>query len=120
MNTPAEPTGTLEVALAHAARLLERDPALAVEQAREILKVVPNHASAHFLLADALGRTGQGDAAIVALRRTVELQPEHPEAWRLLGDHLTAVGDTDTADAAYARHIRAAAKSPGLKQAAVA
>jgi predicted Zn-dependent protease len=120
MNTPAEPTGTLDVALAHAARLLERDPALAVEQAQEILKVIPNQPSALFLLAQALGRSRRGDDAIAVLRRTVELQPEHPEAWRVLADHLIAVGDTAGADAAYARHIRAASKSPGLRQAAVA
>ena len=112
MNTPAEPTGTLAVALAHATRLLEREPALAGEQAQEILKVVPNHPSALFLLAQALGRSRRGDDAIAVLRRIVELQPEHPEAWRLLADHLMAVGDTAGADTAYARHIRAASKSP--------
>jgi hypothetical protein len=33
-----EPVGSVDVALAYAARLLERDPALAAEQANEILK----------------------------------------------------------------------------------
>lgn len=40
MNSVSEPVGTLDVALGHAARLLERDPSLAVEQADEILKAV--------------------------------------------------------------------------------
>ena len=33
MNLAPEPTGSLELALAHAARLLESQPALAIEQA---------------------------------------------------------------------------------------
>ena len=40
------PTGSLEVALAHAERLLDTDPALAAEQAREILRVVGDHPAA--------------------------------------------------------------------------
>ena len=41
MSGAQEPVGTLEVALAHAKALLDSDPALAAEQASEILKVVP-------------------------------------------------------------------------------
>ena len=67
MNTTPEATGTLEVAMGHAARLLATQPALAAEQAREILKVVPNHAPAEFLLARASARIGRGDEAIAAL-----------------------------------------------------
>jgi tetratricopeptide (TPR) repeat protein len=103
-----------------AAQLLETNPGLAAEQAREILKVVPKHAPAAFLLARAAARVGRGDESIAALRQTVSLQPEHPEAWRLLADHLTAVGDAEGADAAYARHVRASTRNPQLRQAAVA
>jgi predicted Zn-dependent protease len=120
MSATADPTGTLDVAMKRAAQLLAVQPALAVEQAREILKAVPNHAPAAFLLANALGRTGRGDEAIAALRRTVELNPGHPEAWRVLADHLHAVGDTEGADAAYARHIQCSTRNPALQQAAVA
>ncbi len=120
MSASSGPAGTLEVAIAHAARLLEREPALAVEQAREILKVVPNHVPAMFLLATALQRAGRGDEAITALRKTVELSPDHPEAWRVLADHLMAVGDSEGADSAYARHIHASTRNPVLQQAAIA
>ena len=106
--------------MAHATRLLEAQPALAAEQAREILKIVPEHAPAYFLLASALQRGGCGDESIAALRKTVELHPDHPEAWRVLGDHLVAVGDAEGADAAYARHVRASARNPELRQAAIA
>jgi hypothetical protein len=41
-----DPVGTLEVALAHAARLLEAQPKLAADQAEEILKVLPEQPTA--------------------------------------------------------------------------
>ncbi len=120
MSSPTEPVGTLDAAMAHAARLLEAKPALAAEQAIEILKVVPDHPPALFLLVTALARSGRGDEAIEALQKTVERNPAHPEAWRLLADHLHATGDSAGADAAYARHIRASTRHPGLQRAALA
>ena len=120
MNTPTEQTGTLEMALANAARLLEREPALAAQQAQEILKVVPGNPPALFLLAQALGASGRGDDAIALLRHITHLEPDHPEAWRVLADHLLATGDSAAADGAYLRHVRASAKNPGLKHAAIA
>jgi tetratricopeptide (TPR) repeat protein len=120
VSTIGEPTGTLEVAMKHAATLLATQPALAAEQAREILKVVPGHAPAAYLLARAAARAGRGDEAIEALRRTVQLQPAHPDAWRELADHLLAVGDAMGADLAYAQHIRASTQNPELRQAALA
>lgn len=120
MNTTTEPAGTLQVAMEHAARLLQAEPALAAEQAREILKVVPKHAPAAFLLAQALTGLGRGEEAIAALRSTLALKPDHPEAWRLLADHLLAIGDTEGADAAYNSHVKASTKNPELQRAAVA
>ena len=46
MSASAEQTGNLQQALAHAQRLLQRDPKLALEQADEILKAVPGHPAA--------------------------------------------------------------------------
>ena len=43
MSSTAEPVGSIDLALAHAARLLRGKPHLAAEQAAEILKVVPRH-----------------------------------------------------------------------------
>jgi tetratricopeptide (TPR) repeat protein len=120
VNTAAGPTGTLGVAMERAAQLLAAQPELAAEQAREILKVAPDHAPAAFLLARASARAGRGDDAIAALRQTVRLQPGHPEAWRLLADHLMAIGDAENADLAYTRHVRASTRNPRLQQAAVA
>ena len=120
MSTSPDPVGTLDAAMAHATRLLDAQPALAAERTLEILKVVPDHPPALFLLATALARAGRGDEAIAALRRTVERQPSHPEAWRVLADHLLATGDAAGADRAYARHIQASTRNPVLQQAAVA
>ena len=106
--------------MAHATRLLDAKPAIAAEQATEILKVVPNHPPALFLLASALQRSGRGDAAIEALRNLVAVAPGHSEAWRVLADHLAATGDSAGADAAYARHIRASTRHPVLQRAALA
>ena len=49
MTTTPDPVGTLDVALAHTARLLDGQPELAAEQAREVLyakaeATVPVHA----------------------------------------------------------------------------
>jgi len=48
--TQSEPIGTLDVALNHATRMLGSQPAMAAEQASEILKVVPGHPHARLLL----------------------------------------------------------------------
>jgi predicted Zn-dependent protease len=114
------PTGTLQVALAHAARLLHPNPAAALEQAREILKVVPDHPVAVMVVGLALGALGQGDAAVLELRHALKLNPAMPDAWRALADHLTVAGDTAGADAAYAQQIRYSTKDPRLVQAAIA
>ncbi len=118
--TTGGPTGTLEVALAHAGQLLASDPLLAAEQAREILAVVPQQPQALLLLGLAEGAAGNGDAAVAALRRAVALDPRLPDAWRALADHLTALGDTAGADAAYAQHLKSATRDPRLLEAAVA
>ena len=118
--TSAEPTGTLEVALAHATRLLDSDASAAAEQAAEILKAVPDQPNALALRGLALGRLGQGDEAIELLRRAVHLKPALPEAWRALGDHYTALELREAADGAYAQSIRYSTHDPRLMGAALA
>ena len=67
MNSTAEPTGPLDTALAHATRLLQSNPALAAEQAVEILKVAPHHPLAMLLLGVARRLTGDVRAALQLL-----------------------------------------------------
>ncbi len=67
MSTPPasrSPTGSVDVALAHAQRLLPGSPVAAAEQASEVLKVVPTHPAARLILGSALGLMGQGAAAV--------------------------------------------------------
>src|SRR6188768_562297 len=120
MSAPAAPLGTLEVALAHAQRLLARDPAAAAEQAAEILKVHPDLPEALALSGLALGHLGQGEEAISALRRAVHFKPELPDAWRALGDHYTALEMREAADEAFAQHLRYSTHDPKLMGAALA
>jgi tetratricopeptide (TPR) repeat protein len=115
-----DPRGTLEVALAHASRLLEREPALAAEQAAEILRVHPEQPLALTLSGLALGALGHGEDAIAALRRAVFLKPDQPEAWRALGDHYSALEMRAAADEAFAQHLRWSIKDPRLMNAALA
>ena len=116
----AEPVGTLEVALRHAARLLEGSPADAAAQAAEILRVVPDQPDALAISGLALGRLGKGDEAIQALRRSVHFKPEQPDAWRALGDHYSALDMRDAADEAFAQHLRHSTRDPKLVPAALA
>ncbi len=92
-SAAAEQVGTVATALAHANRLLGANPSLAIEQALEILKVVPQQADARRLLS---------------------------AAYRALGDQLTLAGDTAGADRAYADGIRTSTSDPRLMEAAVA
>lgn len=115
----AERTGSVAEALVNARRLLKVDPALAQEQAAEILKVEPNNASAALALGLAYAQQGRHHDAVTSLRRAAELDPNGP-AWRALGDQLTLIDDADGADAAYAQSIRASVSDPNLMQAAVA
>ncbi len=79
MNASEEAKGTLAVALNHAAQLLKNAPALAVEQAGEILKVVPRHPAATLLLGVAQRAAG----AIPESQRTLQsVVTTHPE-WAL-------------------------------------
>jgi tetratricopeptide (TPR) repeat protein len=116
----AEPTGSLDAALANAARLLAVAPDAAAEQAAEILKVVPDQPNALALQGLALGRLGRGEEAIAALKRAVAFRPALPDAWRALGDHYTALEMRDAADAAYAESIRHSTRDPKLMAAALA
>jgi tetratricopeptide (TPR) repeat protein len=118
--TIAEPVGTIETALAHAGRLLRSQPALAAEQAREILKVAPRHAQGELTLGLAQARLGLHPEAAASLRRAAELDAGLSAAWRALGDQLTILEDHAGADAAYAQAIRAGVRDPALMQAALA
>ncbi|HEY6484066.1 MAG TPA: sulfotransferase [Steroidobacteraceae bacterium] len=93
-----EPVGTLDVALAHAARLLARDPDLAVEQAGEILRAVPGHPRARLILGAAHRVAGRTQTALELLEPLAREQAQsgavHLElgvARAEAGDHLQSI-----------------------------
>jgi len=67
---------SLQQALAHGGRLLAEDPALAVEQAEEILKVMPGHPAALLLRGAALRLSGRAAEAEPVLRALAAAQPQ--------------------------------------------
>jgi predicted Zn-dependent protease len=114
MSEAREPVGSIEVALAHAAQLLERNPVLAAEQAGEILKAVPDHPLAALLLGAA--RRGAGDAA-AALAVLDPLVATHPQ-WALAHYELAlALGDLERNAAAVTALRRAVTLKPDMADA---
>ena len=114
MGTGADPVGTLEVALNHTARLLERDPKLAAEQANEILKVVPRHPAATLLLGVAQRRGGQQEAALNTLESVAISQPNWAAAQYELG---LALIDAKASEAGVASLRRAVGLKPDMIEA---
>lgn len=97
MSGVSEPTGTIEFAIQHAARLLDAEPALAAEQALEILKAAPNHPAATLLLAAAHRRSGNPAAALQVLEPLLHAQANWAVAHYEQGLALAAAGRGDEA-----------------------
>jgi tetratricopeptide (TPR) repeat protein len=92
LTSNSAPVGTLDVALAHAARLLERDAALAAEQAGEILKAVPGHPRARLILGASHRLSGQTQLALEVLEPLAREQPGSAAAHLELGIARSAAG----------------------------
>lgn len=100
-----EPTGSLQVALEHATRLLETSPALAAEQAAEILNAVPNHPPALLLQAQACRRGGDAAGAAALLETLCVQQPRWAAAHLEYGLALGRAGRGDLALAPLRRAV---------------
>ena len=105
MSGDPQPLGSLKVALKHAARLLASQPALAAEQAAEILKVVPGQPQALLLRALAQRACGDLPAALTALAELTRRQPAWAEAQFELGATLGIAGQGEAAIAALRRAV---------------
>src|SRR5262245_23174904 len=113
MSAPAEPTGTVEMALAHAARMLETQPAAAAQQASEILRVVPNHPIATMLLGAARRALGDVDGSLALLEPLAVSQPNAAAVHYELGLALGLKGQGDRAIAELRRAVSLKPDMPG-------
>ncbi|MGH7880874.1 MAG: tetratricopeptide repeat protein, partial [Candidatus Binataceae bacterium] len=106
MTSAREPFGSIDVALAHSARLLATQPALAIEQAAEILKVAPGHPVATLLLATARRARGEAAAAAALLEPLTTLHPNWAAAHYESGVTLGVLGQGDRAIRALRRALQ--------------
>ena len=111
MSGAAENVADLQVALSHAAQLLETDATLAAEQAAEILRVVPDHPMAQLISGMARRRLGDAAGALALLEPLATAQPKAPAAQLELG---LVYGDLGRGDEAIAALRRAVTLKPDL------
>ena len=105
MTSSSEPVGSLDVALTHTARLLATEPALAAEQASEILKVAPGHPVATLLLGVARRAGGDAEAAARLLEPLSAAHPNWAAVHYEFGIALGALGQGERAIAALRRAL---------------
>ncbi|HEX3675225.1 MAG TPA: sulfotransferase [Rhizomicrobium sp.] len=110
----AEVTGSLDTALAQAARFLDTRPDLAEEQAREILKAMPDQPSGLAFLGAALRRQGKTDDARAVLAPLLSM-PKPPVA--VFFELGVLLGDLGDPAAAIPLLARATVLRPGHTQA---
>lgn len=106
MSGAQDPVGTLEVALRHATALLGESPALAAEQAEEILKVAPGHPLALLVKGVSRRRLADPQGALEILRPLATAQPGWAPAHYELGVTLGEAGLGEEAVAALRRAVQ--------------
>jgi tetratricopeptide (TPR) repeat protein len=110
----AQTVGSVEAAVRNAARLLQTDPALAAEQAAEILKSVPNQPLAMLLLGVARRTAGDAAGAMQVLEPLLVMHPQ----WALAHYELAlALGGMERAAEALGALRRAVELKPDLADA---
>ncbi|MFC7050117.1 tetratricopeptide repeat-containing sulfotransferase family protein [Emcibacter nanhaiensis] len=93
-STNTDPQGDLKTALNHAASLLQHSPALAEQQAREILKVIPDLDPANHILGAALRVQGKLPDALEIIKPLKDKLPFSAPIWLEYGLVLAAAGKT--------------------------
>jgi len=106
LNSLSERVGAIDVALAHAQRLLEKDAELAAQQAREILSVSPGHPIARLILGAAHRRAGRALAALEVLEPLAREQPSASAAHLELGIARSEAGRGGDAVVALRRAVQ--------------
>jgi predicted Zn-dependent protease len=111
-SAAATPVGSLDVALTHARRLLQKDPRLAAQQAVEILRALPGEPRARLILAAAKRLSGNGRAALEILEPLAREQPRVPAVQLELGVALGDEGRSAAAADAFRRAVQLEPNSP--------
>ena len=113
MSTSAQAkTGKLAVALRHAGSLLAKDPALAEQQAREILKVHPNDVNGLTLLGTACRLQRKFDEASATLKKALKRAPDFAMAHQEIGLTLMSQDRSNEAIKALRKAVKLQGKSP--------
>jgi len=97
MSVESERSGSLEIAMSRAARLLKAEPELAAQQASEILAAVPDYPPAALLLATAMRRKGELKSALDLLTHLVKAQKNWAAAHY---EYALALGEANRGDEA--------------------
>jgi tetratricopeptide (TPR) repeat protein len=105
MSAVQESVGDLKAALRNARVLLLRTPKLAADQAREILRVMPKQPDAELVLASALRRSGDFDAARALLNPLRQQHPRSAPVWLEWGELCARIGEDDIAARALRRAV---------------
>jgi tetratricopeptide (TPR) repeat protein len=113
MTNVAEPVGSLAVALQHASRLLESDPAAALEQTAEILKVVPQQPNASLMMGVAQRKSGDVSGSIATFKALASAQPRWAPAHFELALAFALNREGDAAIASLRRAVELQPDLPG-------
>ncbi|HRG16929.1 MAG TPA: sulfotransferase [Pseudomonadota bacterium] len=105
MSAVQESVGDLKAALRNARVLLLQTPKLAADQAREILRVMPKQPDAELVLASALRRSGDFDAARALLNPLRQQHPRSAPVWLEWGELCARTGEDDIAARALRRAV---------------
>ena len=105
MSAIPDQVGDLRTALQHARALLAQSPKLAAEQAREILEVIPGQPDAELVLASALRRLRDFDAARAILHPLRQKHPRSAAVWLEWGELCACRGEHEVAGRALRRAV---------------
>jgi O-antigen ligase len=100
----------------HAAAALATDPAKALGEANQALRLAPEQIPAYYTKAAALARFGDAAGARTALLEALAQDRGKYVTWALLGDLAVRAGDQAQARANYREALQRNPRDPGLRQ----
>ncbi len=104
--------GSIDLAVSHARRLLEKSPDLAAEQVCEVLNLDPGHPTARLILGAAHRRAGRLQSALDVLERLAAEFPQSASVHLELGVALSESGRGADAEAALRQGVELNPSSP--------